>query len=196
MLLWENNKKMPEDVAGAGEVVREVDSVFFRRNVLRGVWLLWAVLFVFFSGVFAVRGGQEEGGAEQQQINIPVPHGEDVLGIRIPHYNEKNELVLLIVSDVSRRKDDDNIEMEKMKIDFYDQDRKRMVVSMPMANFHTPTKKLAKIGEGEAVIERDDFTIRGKNLEFDIDAQTGVMKGEVTMTVRGISDINSEKKEP
>ncbi len=196
MLLWENNKKTLVGIAGAGEVAREVVCGFFRWNVLRGAWLWSAVLFVFFSGVFVVRGGQGEGGGEQSQINIPVPHGEDVLGIRIPHYNEKNELVLLIVSDVSRRKDDDNIEMEKMKIDFYGEDRNRMVVSLPMANFHTPTKKLAKIGEGEAVIERDDFTIRGKNLEFDIDKQTGVMKGEVTMTVRRTGDLDLEKKEP
>lgn len=171
--------------------------VFLRLLVCWGV--VWGGLLGFGARAMAEGAVEGEGGGkegERSQINIPVPHGQDVLGIRIPHYNDKNELILLITSDVSRRTDEDNIELEKMKIDFYDAERRRMVVDLQKANFHLPSKKLVKQGDGDALITREDFTIRGKELEFDMDAQTGVMTGAVTMTVYRLGELESEKKEP
>jgi len=123
-----------------------------------------------------------ETAAGGDNISIPVPEGQDVMGLRIPHHNERNELIMLITADVARRAGEGEIEMERMKIDLWDDDRSHSWLAMPKSRFHMANRILS--GNDGAVIERDDFTIVGENLEFDLGAQTGIMRGKVTMTIK------------
>jgi len=117
-----------------------------------------------------------------EAISIPVPEGQDVMGIRIPHHNANGELIMLITAEVARRVEEGEIEMERMKIDLWDEERAHSWLAMPKSRFHMGNRILS--GNEGAVIERDDFTIEGQNLEFDLAAQKGIMRGKVTMTIK------------
>lgn len=122
-----------------------------------------------------------------EEISIPVPEGQDVMGIRIPHHNERGELVMLITAEVARRAGESNIEMERMKIDLWDEERLRSSLTMPKSQFHMGTRVLS--GNDGALIEREDFTIEGENLEFDLAEQKGTMRGKVTMTIKQVENF-------
>jgi hypothetical protein len=122
-----------------------------------------------------------------EEISIPVPEGQDVMGIRIPHHNERGELVMLITAEVARRAGESNIEMERMKIDLWDEERLRSSLTMPKSQFHMGTRILS--GNDGALIEREDFTIEGENLEFDLGEQKGTMRGKVTMTIKQVENF-------
>jgi hypothetical protein len=122
-----------------------------------------------------------EANTSETRVDIPVIEGQDLLGLRIPHHNEHGELILLLTAEVARRLDEKNVEMERMRIDFFDDERNRIEVAMPESQFNIDTRVLR--GENGGVIRRDDFTIEGQILEFDLAHQVGRMQGEVTMTI-------------
>lgn len=121
-------------------------------------------------------------------IDLPVVEGQDVLGVRIPHYNERGEMVMLVNAEVARRLDDEQIEMEAMRIDFWNEERQQYALLMPKSRYFIENRILS--GNDGATIQRDDFRIEGQNLEFNLDDQTGVMLGEVTMTIRGVEALS------
>lgn len=124
---------------------------------------------------------------DAEAISIPVPEGQDVMGIRIPHHNMNGELVMLITAEIARRVEDGEIEMERMKIDLWDDDRAHSWLAMPKSRFNMGTRVLS--GNNGALIERDDFTIEGENLEFDLASQKGIMRGKVTMTIKQVEQL-------
>ncbi len=65
----------------------------------------------------------------QKDFDIPVPEGVPVKGIRVPHYDENGQLVMLMNADVARKIDPDHIEMENLKIDAYSDDGRRFTSS-------------------------------------------------------------------
>lgn len=115
------------------------------------------------------------------KVSIPVAQGQDVLGLRIPHFNENGELVLQIASEVARRIDQENVEMENMRIEFYDEDRQKMEIRLAKSRFNMESRILTS--DTPATIARTDFTIEGDSLEFDLAEQVGTMHGDVTMTI-------------
>jgi hypothetical protein len=123
----------------------------------------------------------------EAKVSIPVVEGQDLLGLRIPHHNEHGELVMLITADVARRLDDQHVEMERMRIDLFDDDRQRIELAMPESQFNLDTRILR--GEKGGIIRRDDFTIEGEILEFDLAEQIGRMEGEITMIIFSTEDI-------
>ncbi|MEO8206598.1 MAG: hypothetical protein ABI615_10495, partial [Chthoniobacterales bacterium] len=52
----------------------------------------------------------------EPKIDIPIPIGKQVQGIKIPHYNEKGDLVMLFEAETAVRLDDSHIEMKNLKI--------------------------------------------------------------------------------
>lgn len=127
---------------------------------------------------------QEESSASttaDTKVSIPVAEGQDVIGLRIPHFNENGELILQISAETARRLDDDNVEMETMRVEFFDEDRERMEIVVAKSQFNMESRILTS--DTPATISRRDFTIEGDTLEFDLAEQVGKMQGSVKMTI-------------
>jgi len=157
-----------------------------RRRAAPCLFSILACTIVFFSspafGDSEVVQEEEAVSESGEGISIPVPEGQDVMGIRIPHHNMNGELVMLITAEVARRVEDGEIEMERMKIDLWDEARAHSWLAMPKSRFNMGTRILS--GNDGALIDRDEFTIEGENLEFDLASQKGIMRGKVTMTIK------------
>lgn len=139
----------------------------------------------------AVAPAEEEN--TSPDIDLPVAEGQDVLGLRIPHYNERGEMMMLVNAEVARRLDDQQIEMESMRIDFWNEERQQYGLVMPKSRYLIEARTLA--GNDGALIQRDDFRIEGQNLEFDLEKQVGVMLGEVTMTIQNVQTLTESETE-
>jgi hypothetical protein len=148
--------------------------------------LMLCLVLLFSANAFSQSteeaGGEAATPVSQEAITIPVPEGQDVMGIRIPHHNANGELIMLITAEVARRADGEEVEMERMKIDLWDEDRAHSWLEMPKSRFNMGSRILS--GNDGALIEREDFRIEGQNLEFDLAAQKGIMRGKVTMTIK------------
>lgn len=173
---------------------QQLRPLSFRNFAMAFVLLFFLAFFLFPHTASAEENPAPESAVSPQPaaadpaaISIPVPEGQDVMGIRIPHHNERGELIMLITADVARKAGDTEIEMERMKIDLWDDERRMASLSMPKSRFKIESRVLS--GTEGALIERDDFTIEGDNLEFDLAAQKGIMRGKVTMTIKQAEEL-------
>lgn len=130
--------------------------------------------------------------SEEQPLNIDIPtvEGQDVLGIRIPHHDENGKLVFQLSAEKARRLNDQDIAMQDMELIFYDDQNEKFEVNIPQSTFNLETKQLR--GEEGATITREDFTIEGQVIDFDLAKQSGVLRGDVTMTIHQIDRLESE----
>ncbi len=115
------------------------------------------------------------------EFDIPVPSGMPVRGIKIPHRDENGKLLMMLEADVAQKLDETRIEMHNLKIDAFDEDGKKILVTIPHSIFHLDTRILE--GERNASIQREDFEILGDSLEFNTRTRNGTVRGNVKMTI-------------
>jgi len=118
-------------------------------------------------------------------IDIPIPVGEPVTGIKIPQYDESGKVSMTLLAGKARKLDDSKVEFENLKISFTDKEGKEILVEIPHALLDTQTKLLS--ADSKTVITRDDFDISGEKVEFDTVSRTGRFKGRVRASFRNDS---------
>jgi len=120
-----------------------------------------------------------------EKIDIPVPVGEPVKGIKIPQYDEQGKLTMSLTAGTARKLDERRVELEKLKVQFTDKEDKEIVVEIPHSILDLESKIL--VADTKTVISRDDFDITGEKAEFDTFTRTGSFKGKVRASFRNPS---------
>jgi len=117
-----------------------------------------------------------------QKIDLPVPIGEPVKGIKIPQYDEAGKLTMDLTAETALKLDERKVELKKLRVQFSDREEKEIVVEIPHSILDLETKMLS--ADSETLIKREDFEIVGKSAEFDTSARTGTFKGHVHASFR------------
>jgi hypothetical protein len=124
--------------------------------------------------------------AEPQDIDIPVPEGVPVKGIKVPSYSPEGKLLMMLDAEQARKLDADRIEFENLKIDAYTEDDKKIYVELPRSIFNLTTRILTS--ESRVLIRREDFELVGDAGEFYTRNRFAKILGNVKMTI-----FNTEK---
>lgn len=127
--------------------------------------------------------GQSRG----QKIDLSVPVGFPVKGIKIPQYDERGKLTMNLMAETARKLDDRQVEFGKLKVQFSDQEEKEIVVEIPHSILDMETKVL--IADTPTLIHREDFEIVGEGAEFDTVVRRGTLKGHVHASFRNGTTI-------
>jgi hypothetical protein len=127
-----------------------------------------------------VKGEPKKAEAEQD-IDIPVPEGVPVKGIKIPSYSPEGKLLMMLDAEQARRLDADRIEFENLKIDAYTDDQRKIFVELPRSTFNLTTRILTS--ESRVLIRREDFELVGDAGEFYTRNRFAKILGNVKMTI-------------
>lgn len=122
------------------------------------------------------------------RFDIPIPVGESVKGIEIPHYGEDGQLQMEFKADVVRRIDDKNLEMENLRVHIVGDNKEDFHVSMPVSTFNTETRILTS--NTPTKIEADEFEILGDTAEFDVKTRFSTMTGNVKMIIYNAEELS------
>lgn len=115
------------------------------------------------------------------RLEVPVPEGVPVKGIRIPHYNEDGELAMEFEAEEARRVSENLIELDDLEIRILDEDEKEYDITMAESTFNLDTRVLKS--NTRVTIQREDFEIVGDSAEFDVKTRKSKMFGFVKMTI-------------
>jgi hypothetical protein len=129
-----------------------------------------------------------DSGDETSKMSAMMIPGQDVKGISYGHRDENGKLVMEFESEVSRKLDDENIEMENLKIIAYDEEGKKIDIAIPKSVFNLPTRILN--GKDQIVIKREDFEIVGETGEFNTKTRFAKMFGNVKMTILNTENLD------
>ncbi|MET0252872.1 MAG: hypothetical protein ABW214_02455 [Terrimicrobiaceae bacterium] len=116
-----------------------------------------------------------------QEIDIPVPDGVPVKGIKVPSYSADGKLLMMLDAELARKLDADRIEFENLKIDAYSDDDKKIYVELPRSIFNLTTRILTS--ESRVLIRREDFELVGDAGEFYTKNRFAKILGNVKMTI-------------
>ena len=134
-----------------------------------------------------LRGGDQRpslvgSSGKGKPIDIPVPVGEPVTGIKIPQYDEEGKLSMTLLAGTARKIDDRKVEFGQLKVTFTDKEGKETLVDIPHALLDTGNRMLTS--DSKTVVTREDFDIEGEKAEFDTVERTGTFRGRVRASFR------------
>jgi hypothetical protein len=125
----------------------------------------------------------------EQEIDIPVPDGVPVKGIKVPSYSPEGKLLMMLDAEQARKLDADRIEFENLKIDAYSDDDKKIYVELPRSIFNLTTRILTS--ESRVLIRREDFELVGDAGEFYTKNRFAKILGNVKMTILSTESFNT-----
>ena len=187
----------------------------FARKTLRTVLGLGVFLFLGASAGIAQESGRGKGPVvvesptpseptteeavaqtkmkeERPPIQLPIPVGQEVKGIKIPHFTPEGKLQMEFVAGDARRESETEVFLTNLRIEFFDDTGKSdMLVELPVAVLDLKTQVLSS--EQPFTLQRSDFLLRGEKVQFDTRTREGRMTGKVKMTIYDAS--NFEKNE-
>ena len=120
--------------------------------------------------------------ATERKIDLPVPVGEPVKGIKIPQYDNGGKLTMCLTAETAQKLNEQQVELHKLKVQFDDKEEKEIIVEIPHSILNLETKILT--ADSETVIRREDFEIVGATAVFDTLARQGTFKGRVHASFR------------
>lgn len=123
-----------------------------------------------------------KGNGQGQKIDLPIPVGEPVKGIKIPQYDENGKLTMNLIAETALKLDEKQVEFGKLKIEFNDKEEKTITVEIPHSILDMESKML--VANSETLIHREDFEIIGQSAEFDTVGRSGTFKGRVHASFR------------
>lgn len=165
-------------LSGTGIVVAAPDSAFLGSNTTAPSPVAAKVM----------GQGQGKGQSQGQKIDLPIPVGEPVKGIKIPQYDENGKLTMNLIAETARKLDEKQVEFGKLKIEFNEKEEKTIVVEIPHSILDMESKML--VADTETTIRREDFEIIGQGAEFDTLARSGTFKGRVHASFRNGETTN------
>lgn len=123
----------------------------------------------------------EEKSKSAEEIDIPVPEGMPVYGIKFPIRDDKGKVVMIPEAEVANRLDEQHVEMQNLKIDAYDDEGKKIYIELPHAILNLETRILS--GDTHALIRREDFQITGDGVDFNTKTRHVTVRGNVKMII-------------
>ncbi len=110
-----------------------------------------------------------------------LPLGQKNLDIKIPSFKEGLPSSLIRAGSMTRI-DDEFMEMEKLDIRLFGENREKDVrVQLVTGEYHMPTQLLSS--DKRSRISRTDFQLEGDTMIFDTKTQQGKMIGNVEMVI-------------
>ena len=125
---------------------------------------------------------QESNKSSVTPIDLPAPIGEDMKGIIIPQYDAAGRRVMNFTAETARKINEEEVEVESLKIGFFESDGKDVTVLVPKGIFHLDTKILTT--GSPITIKREDFEMVGDSASFDTTKRFGTIKGHVHTEIR------------
>jgi hypothetical protein len=129
-----------------------------------------------------------DGDKQPPKLVIPLPKGQDSKGVIIPYTDASGKKTMRFVIGVGTRIDENHVKMSNLLIETFDEGgAQEMTIKLPSSMLDMSTRTIT--GDQSVTINRSDFQITGKNMEFNTETRKGWIKGNVKMI---IYDLNQE----
>jgi hypothetical protein len=131
---------------------------------------------------------------EQNLTNIPLPIGHEAKGLVLPDFDLEGHLRGKFVAGSARRLDEERVSFQDLKITtFTPESQPDLEIDLHTSIFNLKTKILTS--NERSTVSRADFNVVGDTIEFDTNARTGRMIGNVKMVIKGQSHLMEKAPE-
>ena len=185
---------------------RKVRVVRVNRLFLR--WILSVLLIPILTGALMAapqvsgqsKGRKKKAGssakagaspAEQSLTNIPLPIGHEAKGLVLPDFDTEGRLKGRFEAGTARRIDQEHVGFQNLKITTYTPENQTdLRIDMQTSVLDLKTRILSS--QERTTIQRSDFNIAGDSVQFDTNAKTGRLIGNVKMVITDKSHLTAK----
>jgi hypothetical protein len=133
-------------------------------------------------------------GGPQNLSNIPLPIGHEAKGLILPDFDTDGHLRGKFEAAAAKRLDEYHIGFQALKITTYTPENKSdMTIELSEAVLNLTTRILSS--KERTFIKRADFNIAGDSVEFDTNARTSKLIGNVKMVITTQSQLLANPNE-
>jgi hypothetical protein len=148
-----------------------------------------AVIWLFGSVAGTLRADDNE---QSRRIDLPVPIGHDVKGLRLPVRNDQGKVEMQFDMESARRLDDQNIEMHTVTIQTYNQQTFKPDAKIDLKS-STMNLDTEVITTKEPVrITRDDFFLTADSGDFNSKTRHGTVFGNIHLVIYNRNEFQTK----
>jgi hypothetical protein len=142
-----------------------------------------ALAVVWLSCSVAVTLLANDDNGPSRRIDLPVPIGHDVKGLRLPVRNDQGKIEMQFDVESARRLDEQNVEMHTVTIQTYNQQTLKPDAKIQLIS-STMNLDSEQISTKEPVrITRDDFFLTADSGEFNSKTRQGTVYGNIHLVI-------------
>lgn len=128
---------------------------------------------------------------EQSLTNIPLPIGHEAKGLVLPDFDTEGRLKGKFEAGTARRIDQEHVGFQQLKITTYTpESQPDLRIDMQTSVLDLKTRILSS--QERTTIQRSDFNIAGDAVQFDTNAKTGRLIGNVKMVITDKSHLTAK----
>ena len=140
------------------------------------------------AGASARAGGSP---GEQSLTNIPLPIGHEAKGLVLPDFDGDGHLRGKFEAGTAHRIDQEHIGFQHLKITTYTpENQPDLRIDMQTSVLDLKTRILSS--QQRTTIQRSDFNIAGDSVQFDTNAKSGRLIGNVKMVITDKSHLTAK----
>ena len=141
------------------------------------------------------KDAKEDKAKETGKMDIPVSKDHDAKGLKIPYFDGDGKKQMIFTIGVASRIDEEHIGMTETEVETFDENGgHEMTIDLPKSELNVTTSVITTKKHVE--IKREDFSITGETLEFNMKTKRGTLGGGVKMLIYNIQDELPEAPEP
>jgi hypothetical protein len=149
---------------------------------------------IWLSGSAAATLLAADDSGQGRRIDLPVPIGHDVKGLRLPVRNDQGKVEMQFDMESARRIDDQNIEMHTVTIQTYNQQTFKPDAKIDLES-STMNLDTEVITTKEPVrITRADFFLTADAGEFNSKTRHGVVFGNIHLVIYNRNDFQTKSR--
>jgi hypothetical protein len=144
-------------------------------KVLAVIWLL--------AGIAGALRADDDAQGQSRRIDLPVPIGHDVKGLRVPVRNDQGKVEMQFDMESATRLDDQNIEMHTVTIQTYNAQtfKPDAKIDLQSATMNVDTESITT--KESVRITREDFYLTADRGEFNSKTRHGTVFGNIHLVI-------------
>jgi hypothetical protein len=129
-----------------------------------------------------------------KDIPFPLPLNEVAKMVKIPQTGLAGELLSQLMATEIKRIDEENVQMQQTKIDFYQTDGQTdFHIDVPTSIFNLKTRIIRS--NDPVTVRTQDFELTGEKMEFDTVERSGKLIGRVHMRIFNLKKMAGDKSD-
>lgn len=150
-------------------------------------------VFVMVGGM-AVSIAADEPSSERK-IDLPVPIGHEVKGLRVPLRTSEGKMDLLFDMESATRLDDQNVEMHTVSIQTFDQQTSKPDAKIDLKKSVMNMETNVITSQDPILVTRSDFRLTGDGMEFNSKTHQGKVRGNIRMVIYNRNELQKRPED-
>ncbi len=124
---------------------------------------------------------------EPRKIEIPVSKDHDAKGLKIPYFDGDGKKQMFFTIGVASKIDEEHVGLAETQIETFEDDgSSEMTIDLPQSVLNVNTSVISTKKHVE--IKRDDFSLTGQTMEFNMKTKQGTLGGGVKMLIYNLEE--------